>query len=150
MKDVRLRPYRADDLEPTIVLWRRSWRAAVPDVDFDARLDWWRKRWTEELVPSNTIIVAERAGVIVGFVVIDPESGWLDQIVVDPDRWRTGIARNLIEAAKGICPDGIRLDVNQTNERALRFYERIGFVCTGSGVNVNSRAPTFLYEWKPA
>jgi putative acetyltransferase len=149
MSDVRLRSYRADDLEPAIVLWRSAWRAALPEVDFDARLDWWRKRWIEELVPANTIVVSERHGSINGFVVIDEATGWLDQMVVAPEKWGSGIAEKLIEQAKHIAPDGIRLDVNQWNARAIRFYERVGFVRTGSGTNAHSGAPTFLYEWKP-
>ncbi|MEX0591047.1 MAG: GNAT family N-acetyltransferase [Xanthobacteraceae bacterium] len=147
--EVRLRPYRTDDVEPTIVLWRSAWRAAMPEVDFDARLDWWRKRWVEELVPANTIVVAERHGSVAGFVVIDPATGWLDQMVVEPEKWGSGIAEKLIDEAKRISPASIRLDVNQSNARAIRFYERVGFVRTGSGANANSGAATFLYEWNP-
>jgi putative acetyltransferase len=43
----------------------------------------------------------------------------------------------------------VRLDVNQSNKRAVRFYERAGFVRIGDGVNSRSGAATHLYEWKP-
>jgi putative acetyltransferase len=55
----------------------------------------------------------------------------------------------LIDEVKRISPAVIRLDVNQSNGRAIRFYERNGFVRTGKGINKNSGAATWLYEWKP-
>jgi putative acetyltransferase len=144
-----LRSYRADDLEPALDLWRRAWDMAMPDIEFSARMDWWRERWTNELVPNNEIVVAEAAGKQIGFVVIDRKSGYLDQIVVDPALWGSETAKELLGAAKRICPGGIMLDVNQSNERALRFYKREGFAWTGEGKNALSGKPTYRCEWKP-
>ena len=97
---VRLRAYRATDLEAALDLWRRAWDAAMPEIDFAARLDWWRKRWTGELVPANTIVIAHDDSKIVGFLVLDEQSGYLDQIVVEPSLWGEGVARTLVAAAK--------------------------------------------------
>jgi putative acetyltransferase len=146
---VRLRPYRADDLETAILLWQRAWSAAMPEIDFTARLPWWRERWISKLVPNNSIIIAEHEGRMAGFVVIDARTGWLDQIVVEPALWGAGLAEALLSEAKRIAKGGIALDVNQSNLRAVRFYERMGFQRTGEGVNSISGAPTFLYAWKP-
>jgi putative acetyltransferase len=149
MGEVSLRPYRADDLEPAVDLWRRAWDAAMPEIDFSARLAWWRKRWTDELVPNNEIIVAEDAGKPIGFVVINKNSGYLDQIVVDPPLWGSETATRLLDRAKRICPGGIVLDVNQDNSRARRFYEREGFVWIGDGKNPLSGKQTCRCQWKP-
>jgi putative acetyltransferase len=146
---VRLRPYRADDLEAAIALWQRAWSAAMPEIDFAARLQWWRERWRQQLVPNNSITIAESEERMAGFVVIDPRTGWLDQIVVEPALWGSGLAEALLAEAKRIAAGGIALDVNQSNLRAVRFYERMGFKRTGEGVNSISGAPTFLYAWKP-
>jgi putative acetyltransferase len=121
----------------------------MPEIDFAARLAWWRKRWVDELVPGYSITLAERAGRICGFIVLDRNAGWLDQIVVDPADWGTGVADLLIAEAKRIAPNGVTLDVNQSNGRAARFYERAGFVRTGEGLNAVSGAPTWIYGWKP-
>jgi putative acetyltransferase len=149
MGDLLLRPYRAEDLEPALDLWRRAWDLTMPEIDFSARMDWWRDRWINELVPNNEVIVAEADGELIGFVVIDKESGYLDQIVVDPKFWGSDAAKRLLGEAKRICPGGITLDVNQSNRRALRFYEREGFVWTGEGKNPISGKPTYRCEWKP-
>jgi putative acetyltransferase len=145
---VVLRRYREDDCEAAIELWRRAWEAAMPETDFGARLDWWKKRWIEELVPRHSIVVAE-AGGLAGFVVIDPESGYLDQIVVRPESWGGEIAKALLDEAKRLAADGIALDVNQSNRRAVRFYEREGFLRAGESVNPLSGKPTFHYVWRP-
>jgi putative acetyltransferase len=144
---VALRPYRENDLQAVLALWRHAWDAAMPEIDFGARLDGWRKRWIEELVPRNSIVVAE-AGGIVGFVVIEAKSGYLDQIVVRPESWGTDVAKALLDEAKRLTAGGIALDVNQSNARAIRFYEREGFVRAGEGVKALSGKPTFRYAWR--
>jgi len=144
-----LRPYRAEDFEDAVALWMRAWQTAMPEIAFAKRLDWWRHRWQHELAPNNTITMAEIGDKPEGFFVIDRATGWLDQLVVEPVLWGHGVADKLIEEAKRVSPAGVRLDVNQTNGRAIRFYERAGFVRTGSGINVHSGAATYLYEWKP-
>jgi putative acetyltransferase len=147
---LRLRPYAAADEEALIELWRRSWQHAYPDIDFSARLSWWRERWRNELVPSASITLAERAGTPVGFVTIDPTVGYLDQIVVAPEAWGAGVAEALLAEAKRISPQKIELHVNADNARAIRFYEKHGFVVTGESKNPLSGRPVLAMRWEPA
>ena len=147
--ELRLRPYRPEDFEPSVALWMLAWQTALPEIAFAKRLEWWRARWQNDLVPNNDIVMAENGGALTGFVVIDPKTGWLDQLAVDPAHWGKGVASALIDEAKRRSPALVRLDVNQTNHRAVRFYEREGFTRTGEGVNKHSGAATYLYEWKP-
>ena len=77
---------RAEDEDAAIALWRATWQQAYPSIDFAARVDWWRERWRNELVPNAAIIVAEQAGALIGFVTIDA-TGYLDQLVVAPEHW---------------------------------------------------------------
>ena len=144
----RLRPYRAEDEDAAIALWQRTWQQAYPSIDFAARLAWWRERWRNELVPDAAIIVAEAASAVIGFVTIDKE-GYLDQLVVAPEHWGSEVARLLIDEAKRRSPDGITLLVNKDNIRAIRFYERNGFVQAGDSVNPTSGRPVLKMAWKP-
>ena len=143
----QLRPYRADDEDAAIALWQQTWQQAYPEIDFAARLSWWRERWRNELVPAAAIIVAEQAGVLVGFVTIDT-SGYLDQLVVAPDLWGSELADALVNEAKRLSPDRIALLVNTDNIRAIRFYERNGFAHAGEDVNPTSGRPVLRMEWK--
>jgi putative acetyltransferase len=144
-----LRPYQAADQEPAIELWRRTWQIAYPRLDFTARLDWWRQRWRDELAPTAIITLAESAGELVGFVTVDPKTRYLDQIVVAPEAWGTQIAGALLAEAKRLSPAGLDLAVNADNGRAIRFYEKQGFVIAGTDVNPRSGAPIQKMAWRP-
>ncbi len=146
---VVLRAYEARDEAAAIALWLRTWQAAYPQLDFAARLDWWRTRWKIELVPTAKIVVAETAGALAGFVTVDPATFYLDQIVVAPERWGAGVGPALIAEAKRQSPSGLDLDVNTDNFRAVRFYEKHGFSISGAGVNPISGKPVHRMRWRP-
>jgi putative acetyltransferase len=147
---VALRPYDPHDEDAAVALWLRSWQAAYPQLDFAARLDWWRERWRNELVKSADIVIAEAAGQVVGLVTVDPRTGYLDQIVVAPEHWSSGVGSALIAVAKALSPTGLELDVNTDNARALRFYDKQGFSIAGAGVNPISGKPVHRMRWRPA
>jgi len=143
----QLRPYRTEDEDALIDLWRDTWQRAYPSIDFAARVPWWRERWRSELVPKAAIVVAEQDGIPAGFVTIDA-TGYLDQLVVAPDLWGSELASRLVDDAKHRSPDRITLLVNHDNARAIRFYERNGFSHAGEDVNPTSGRPVLKMEWK--
>jgi putative acetyltransferase len=143
-----LRPYRVGDEDAAIELWRRTWQQAYPSIDFAARVAWWRERWRNELVPTASIVVAEQADALIGFVTIDSQ-GYLDQLVVDPAQWGSPLADTLVDEAKRLSPDIVTLLVNEDNARAIRFYQRNGFAHAGKGVNPTSGRPVLRMQWKP-
>ena len=144
-----LRPYRAADEDTALELWRRTWQLVYPAIDFSSRLDWWRQRWRNELVPTATITVAERNGKLVGFVTVDPRTLDLDQMVVASEAWGSDVASALLAEAKCISPKGLDLHVNKDNPRAIRFYEKQGFVISGEALNWRSGAPVHKMSWRP-
>ncbi len=141
--NIALRPYTPADEDAAIELWRRTWAQHYPRIDFTARVPWWRERWRNELVPVAVITLAERDGALLGFVTVDPKTRYLDQFVVAPEAWGSDVARALMDAAKKQSPTGLDLLVNKDNARAIRFYEKHGFVYAGedknpvSGIAVN-------------
>ena len=146
---LKLRPYAVSDEDATIELWRRAWQVAYPAIDFTARVDWWRQRWRDELVPSANIVIAEMGRVIEGFVTVDPKTGYLDQIAVAPEFWGSNVAAMLLDQAKRISPARLDLLVNKDNIRAIRFYEKHGFVLVGDDVNPVSGRPVHRMRWRP-
>jgi putative acetyltransferase len=146
---LKLRNYTAADEEAAIELWRRTWQQAYPNIDFTARVQWWRERWRNELVPQTKITVAEMDGVLEGFVTVDPKTGYLDQIVVAPEFWGSNVAVMLLDAGKRISPALLELLVNKDNARAIAFYEKNGFVYAGEDVNPVSGRPVNRMRWRP-
>jgi putative acetyltransferase len=147
--NVTLRRYRQGDEAAAVALWLRTWQAAYPQLDFIARLDWWRQRWRDELLRVADIVIAESTGVMIGFVTIDPRTFYLDQIVVAPEHWRSGIGAVLLEEARRISPHGLDLDVNVDNARAIAFYKKHGFTIAGPGKNPISGKPVHRMSWRP-
>jgi len=148
-QSLKLRPYAAADEDAAVELWRRTWQAAYPQIDFAARLPWWRARWRDELVPQARIVVAETDGVLEGFVTVEPGTGYLDQIVVAPEFWGSNIATMLLDEAKRLSPARVELLVNKDNTRAIRFYEKHGFIHAGDDVNPVSGRRVYRMRWRP-
>jgi putative acetyltransferase len=153
LQSVTLRRYQPRDENAAIALWLRTWQAAYPSLNFAERLDWWRARWRNELVPSAAIVIAEAAGAkapeVIGFVTVDPRTFYLDQLVVAPEHWSSGVGTALMAVAKHLSPTGLDLEVNTDNTRAIRFYEKQRFSIAGSGVNPISGKPVHRMRWRP-
>jgi putative acetyltransferase len=143
-----LRPYTTADEAAAIELWRRTWQQHYPHLDFNARVDWWRERWRNELVPVARIVIAEMHSAMVGFVTVDSKTMVLDQIVVAPEHWGSDIALTLLGEAKRISPQGLDLLVNKDNARAIRFYEKHGFVYAGEDKNPVSGIAVNRMTWR--
>lgn len=168
---ITLRRYTAADEDAAIALWQRTWQATYPDIDFAARVPWWRDRWRNELVAHAEVVVAERrimndvaerrtvgnlsehgkpaeGAAMVGFVTVDPATGYLDQIVVAPEAWGGDVATVLLAEARRISPLRLDLHVNTDNIRAIGFYRKHGFVPAGNDINPVSGRPVSKMSWR--
>ena len=147
----KVAPRRQQDIPDLMDVWVTSWRATYADIDFDARRDWFVTHLAA-LEDAGALTLCLRVGApdeVKGFVVVDPATGWLDQICVHPDQFGAGAAEALMNAARRVSPQGIRLDVNADNRRALRFYDREGFKLIGEGAPSQSGRSTVVLEWLP-
>lgn len=148
----RLRHRRDADLPEMLDLWVDAWRATYPEIDFDARRAWLTRQIAAlETKGAVTLCIFTESGErLAGFVIIDPETGWLDQICVGPAYRGDGYAEALMAAARTLSPGVVRLDVNSDNMRAIHFYQRRGFTEVGRGANTLSGRPTVMMEWRAA
>jgi putative acetyltransferase len=142
----------AADLPAMLELWLEAWRATYADIDFCARSEWFLNH-VRELEGKGALTFTLRRDesappALAGFVVIDPATGWLDQLCVHPKYFGAGVAQALLAAARRAAPSGVRLDVNADNRRALSFYEREGFMRLGAGAQSLSGRPTLVLEWR--
>jgi putative acetyltransferase len=145
-----VRAMQPEDLSETLDMWVAAWQAAYPTIDFAVRRSWTAKRIAELERKGSRSRVAISDGSIVGALVANPETGYLDQIVVAVERQGTGVAEALLAEARRLSPSRLDLHVNQDNARAIRFYRKHGFVVTGEDINPRSGAPIYLMSWRPA
>lgn len=137
-----IRDANANDAAAIADLLVRSWRSAYRGIVDDAYMDGaladetaahWRNMFADERTDGLTL-VAEQDGGIVGFIAVwpdtdDPNTGYIDNLHVDPDRRGGGIGRRLLAAAARRLPQlgfgNAALWVFADNRGAVRFYERL-------------------------
>ena len=102
------------------------------------------------------VVIAEQRETFVGFCIahIEPENaGYVVTLDVDPAHWRNGIASLLMQRAEEECRVAgcvsMALHVFTGNAAAIRFYERSGYVNTGTVENFYGTGVHALVYFKP-
>ena len=139
---------REEDRPALFDVWVRAWRAAYPDIDFEARRPWFAEHLTGLIAGGAEAFVAEVSQALAGFITVDAATHYIDQLAVDPAHQGAGLAALLLARARAASPRRLTLFVNKENARALRFYEREGFSRTGEGVNAQSGRAYWEMEWR--
>jgi ribosomal protein S18 acetylase RimI-like enzyme len=128
--ELSLRPAKAADVVRLSELVRAAYRHYVE------RLGGPPRPMTDdyaEVVRTHRVIVAERAGEIVGLVVFgeDDEGFFVDNVAVAPSHQGSGVGRTLLERAEVAARDaGFESIYLYTHERMvenLALYSRIGY-----------------------
>lgn len=145
----RILPRNAD-LTAIGDLWVASWQATIAAIDFEARRGWFYDYVAMiERRGGLTHCAHDEAGALAGFILLDRPEAVLEQIALAPKYFGSGCGAFLLDHAKSLCADGLSLTVNAENIRALRFYEKHGFVPIGESINPRSGLKIWLMRWRP-
>ena len=144
-----LRNFVEADLPALVDLWVAAWSETGLGINFDERRAWLAGHLRALRAGGAEVFVGlDTDGRPAGFAAIDTKSGYVDQLCVAPAERGSGLAAALVGEAKRRSPGVIELDVNETNPRARRFYEREGFSPVGRGFNPQSGLPTLKMRWR--
>jgi ribosomal protein S18 acetylase RimI-like enzyme len=119
------------------------WRAAyghIVSAEYLASLDARERAATwRDAIPDTTVLVAEYDESVAGFASLrvpapdlnEPATGEITTLYVDPERWRRGIGRALLDAAAAElrddgCDEAV-LWVYEANAAGREFYAKLGF-----------------------
>jgi GNAT superfamily N-acetyltransferase len=148
---IEIRPYRDADRDATALLWMASWRSTGLTVALEpAEAELYalsHQRIVCEIATGWVVHLAWDGGRLVGFLVLKPQAGCLDQIFVLPEEQGRGIGRALLDFAKRELPHGMWLRTAAANTRARRFYERNGLTATETDTHPVLGHATIIYRW---
>jgi putative acetyltransferase len=146
---VRIDAFQSGDLDALVELWVRSWEVVFPEIDFEARRGWFRGNLTDWTEAGKACRVVRSSLAPVGFSMVCIATGHIEQLCVAEAAKGQGIAYALMQDARTLCPDGLVLEVNTDNARAIAFYQKQGFVETGTSINPRSGLSTLTMAWSP-
>lgn len=114
------------DRDALLALWERSVRATHAFLT------------EHDIVTLRPLVAEELAGGSVAWWVLHAEgadpigflgytSDTIEALFVDPSYHRTGAGRFLVAHAAQLATGPLRVEVNEQNDGAVRFYEAMGF-----------------------
>ena len=146
MLNLRIRPFRPDDLNTLVVFWSEVENDPVISGDFFSPTDENMSRWRSYVLSvheedKNQVLVAEVDGRVIGFTIYMSQMrtpleanircATINDLYVCPEFRRKGIATELMKRAfayvkfKGATH--VRLNVTKNNLPALNLYRKLGF-----------------------
>ena len=146
----RIRPARADERDALLTLWERSVRAThhfLADGEVD-RL----RPLVQEIFAGDVLelwALTDERDVPIGFMGLAGDS--IEALFLDPAHRGRGGGQTLVAHAQHVRSGDLTVDVNEQNESARRFYEKLGFVVVArSPVDSGGRPYPLLHLRRPA
>ena len=139
-----LEPYRPEDLDELIPMWRESFEHGVGIVDGHP-IEEQRAHFLGDVLPKYTVRVARLDGRMVGFIAASPES--ICQLYVRKGFHRQGIGSRMLAWAIEQSSGSLWLYTFARNAIACAFYERHGFRVTARGHEPHWKLDDVRYEW---
>ena len=131
--EVCLRPAKPCERQALEDLKRRASLANPADrPHLEANLD--AIELPRSLIERGEVTVAELGGRVAGFCVVQRHDGYteLDGLFVEPEHWRQGVGRALVESATHEARHNGHALLVIAGAEARAFYERCGFTFEGA------------------
>ena len=125
-----IRRARADERDALHALWERSVRASHDFISDDEVAS--LSPLVAEILASDALewwVLAEIDGAPLGFMGMTGDA--IEALFLEPTARGAGGGRALVEHAQRLRGGALTVEVNEENEPARRFYERMGFVVVG-------------------
>ena len=134
-----IRTASPEDLETISAMLTETWHDTYDDIYGRQKVSELTQAWHSVPAlkqrmnkPRSEFIVCDDGAEIGGMAFvsqIDGETSMLHQLYVKPNQQGKGLGEKLLVEAESCFPDvrKIRLEVEEANNRAVKFYERNGF-----------------------
>ena len=135
-----------EDVPDIVALNKRVFSETYPDFP-EVHTDEEDLEHFTSVLENEDVRVARSEGKIFGYIAFSP--GQLNKLYIDPEFQGHGLGEKLVDLAKAEN-DHLLLWTFQVNDKAKRFYERLGFVAVQEtdGTTNDEGQPDVQYEWK--
>lgn len=141
---IRIRRSTDGDLPRLLDLWRRAVAATHDFVTPEHRAEIDEIVATQYLPRADLLVAVDQDDRPLAF--LGGKDTAIDSLFVDPEFHGQGIGSRLVEEFARGSKGELKVDVNEQNESARRFYERIGFRVIGrSPLDGQGRPYPFLH-----
>ncbi len=136
--------YKKEDLQAIIDIW---YEASINAHDFIDNRYWASKidDMRNIYIPMSETYVYKDSSGIKGFVSLNENS--LEALFVSPLCQNTGVGKELINKAKELR-DSLTLSVYKENQRAERFYKKMGFCKVKEQIDENTGHVEIVMHWE--
>lgn len=127
---MQIRRPTAAEREPLVALWERSVRATHHFLDEAGIAE--LRPFVAEALRGDALewwVLVDDAGTLLGFAGLTDHT--IEGLFLDPVHRGKGGGRRLVEFAQERFPGALKVDVNEQNPEALKFYEALGFRIVG-------------------
>lgn len=140
-----IRRLQETDIDRVMTLWLDTNLKAHDFVP----AEYWKNNFesVKEMLPQAEVYVYEETGAIQGFVGLTGE--YIEGIFVSGEMQSQGIGKRLLDHIK-TEKDTLHLSVYQKNTRAIRFYQREGFVIQHEGSDESTGEKEYTMLWRQA
>lgn len=127
-KDVEIRPFRSDDYDAVLALWKVCGLPYKPNGR-DSR----EKILNEITRETATFLVAISGEKLIGTVLAthDGRKGWINRLAVAPEFRRLQMAQRLLgEAEKALYDRGLEIIaclIEEDNQGSMSFFQKAGY-----------------------
>jgi putative acetyltransferase len=128
--DMLMVPYREQDHAKLVAIWERAVRATHTFLEEHHILFY--KKMVSEALEQQQVEVWEALDTEqepIGFIGLD--NTFIEMLFVDEYFQGQGVGKFLVFQTMKMKGTELRVDVNEQNEDAARFYSKLGFVQTG-------------------
>lgn len=138
-----IREYKKDDLEQILEIWINENISAHSFINKEYWID--NYKFVKQELPKSKVYVYELNNKIIGFIGLNNK--YIEGIFVKGKMKSQGIGKELIKKAKQINKE-LKLNVYEKNIRAIRFYEKQGFIITKRFIDKETDEFQYTMEWK--
>ena len=149
MDGLVVRRMKTEELPAVVDVWHRSLVDSLHWLRPEQRSSEaeYRAFFRNVVAKTTELWVAERDGSILGVLAMHGDS--VNRLYVDTPAQGNGIGSALLDRAKALSPEGLRLVTLERNQQARRFYEQRSFVAYSRGRSpAPENEPDVWYRWR--